>query len=638
MVAGTYAGKRSVRVSTLTVIAPLLLGLLVAGCSDRPAEPASPSVLVVCIDTLRADALGVYGASPAGSPVLDQLAADGLVFDNAFSTSSWTRPAVPSLLTGLFPFQHGMLETHDDGVDVLPDSVQTLAEHLSAAGYRSAAFVQNDHLRRRYSNLDQGFATYVDDAGKAPLIAQRFLSWLDQADDRPFFAYLHFLDVHWPYEPIGLLGSRGISDADRNRVASWGVESRRWWLLREGVRDGELELDDTDLALLRRLYQAELTELDAVLGHLFEVLRARGIWDEMLVIVTSDHGEGFMEHGRLDHGYAQYDELLRVPLILRLPASRGRTGRVENQVQIVDLTATVLELAGISGELPSGSRSLLQAAGGGEQRQVLAQETHGKQTWTALRRANWKYLRKEHQGGGARRRTLPADLVVGDRVRAKGVFVGGRFLADEVKRVSRGDEDLEIRAPLAALVRDPGVFEIMGLSVQVDPDVRFDDGEGRSPFDLLSPGDWVRVDVEWKGPSLRADRVALLAGESERVLEQEGVVTAFGVDTNGVVRLQLGGREVVVNEQAEWKNFSPDQEVIYESGRAEPALREELYDLAADPGEQVNLAGKNTGKLAEMATALAALQASLAEAPRHKRAGALDEKTRRRLQEMGYLE
>jgi hypothetical protein len=137
---------------------------------------------------------------------------------------------------------------------------------------------------------------------------------------------------------------------------------------------------------------------------------------------------------------------------------------------------------------------------------------------------------------------------------------------------------------------------------------------------------------------LRADRVALLADESERVLEQEGVVTAFGVDTNGVLRLQLGGREVVVNEQAEWKNFSPGQEVIYESGGTDPALREELYNLAVDPGEQVNLAGENTGKLAEMASALAALQASLAEAPGHKRAGALDEKTRRRLRKMGYLE
>ena len=635
---GTYAGKRSVRVSTLTIIAPLLLGLLVAGCSKRAADTASPSVLVVCIDTLRADALGAYGASPASSPMLDQLAADGLVFDNAFSTASWTRPSVPSLLTGLFPFQHGMLETHDDGVDVLPDSVHTLAEHLSTAGYRSAAFVQNDHLRRRYSNLDQGFATYVDDAGEAPLIAQRFLSWLDQADDRPFFAYLHFLDVHWPYDPIGLLGSRGISDSDRNRVASWGVEPRRWWLLREGVRDGELELDDEDLALLRRLYQAELTELDAVLGHLFEVLRARGTWDETLVIVTSDHGEGFMEHGRLDHGYAQYDELLRVPLILRLPASRGRTGRVKTQVQIVDIMATVLELTGSSGEPPSGSRSLLQTADGGEQRQVLAQETHGKQTWTALRHTDWKYLRMEDGGGQTRKRTLPADLVVGDRVRAKGVFVGGRFLADEVKRVSRGDEDLEIRAPLAALARAPGVFEIMGLSVQVDPDVRFDDGEGSSPFDFLSPGDWVRIDAKWKGSLLRADRVALLADESERVLEQEGVITAFDVDANGVLRLQLGGREVVVNEQAEWKNFSPGLEVIYESGQAGPALLEELYHLAADPGEQVNLAGKNTDKLAEMVTALAALQASLAEAPGYERAGALDEKTRRRLQEMGYLE
>jgi arylsulfatase A-like enzyme/thioredoxin-like negative regulator of GroEL len=322
--------------------------LLVGRPAPTPALPgfANANVLLVTLDTTRADRLGCYGYAGAETPVLDELARDGVLFEQAASPTGFTLPSHSSILTGLYPPYHGV---RLNGGAALADVHVTLAERLAEHGYRCGAFIGAMVLDGRWG-LGQGFDRYDDEFELGP--DQRFnlakvqrpgdrvvdaaLGWLGEEGDRPFFAWVHLYDPHTPYEPPEPFRSRfdpgGPSppSAGESPSADSQMARLREWLRRQSA-----------------LYDGEIAFTDAQVGRLLDWLDAQGLADDTIVVVVGDHGEGLGSHGETEHGYFIYDFAVRVPFLIRLPAGDLRDVRVPAQVRTVDILPTVLALVGV---------------------------------------------------------------------------------------------------------------------------------------------------------------------------------------------------------------------------------------------------------------------------------------------------
>ncbi len=320
------------------------------------ADPARPNVILIVIDTLRADHVGAYGYSRATTPNIDAFARDGVVFRQAISQGTFTKTSIASLLTSRLPHQHGVYrgvrrrESGDFRADALGSDETTVAEILKSQGFLTGAWVRNPNLGPR-SGLGQGFVTYEHTLRSIEMINAGFSSWLAQAAS-PYrvFAYLHYLDLHSPYRPRPpydtLFGTYAsiYAQGDRDR---WERH------IGTGRLHGRLDsLSQVDLDQLKALYDGLIRYVDDELGRLFAELKRRGVYDNSLIIVTADHGEGFMEHGFLEHSNIPYDELVHVPLVIKLPESRFAGRTIERQVRLVDVMPTILEEVGV--DVPRG--------------------------------------------------------------------------------------------------------------------------------------------------------------------------------------------------------------------------------------------------------------------------------------------
>ncbi len=612
-----------------------------AACSD-PAVPTAtgpgrPNVLVVCIDALRADRLGAYGASPSPSPALDALAKDSILFTNARSVASWTKPSVPSILTGLYPDEHGVLDNSGWHVDTLSPDKATLAAMLRENGWRTGAFVENDQLLRRLSGLDSGFSTYLDGAGRPPEIADRFLNWIGRDTGAPWFAYLHFLDPHLPYTPDDFLIDDDEAQRLRTRIALWDMRGEFWWLLRERVNSGAMRLDEQAVADLDRLYRLEIREVDGVLGRLLGALDRDGLLERTLVIVTADHGEGFFERGRIDHGYGPYRELLHVPLLVRLPGRAHGGTRSDVLAQNVDVAATVLDVLDLPAPPSWSSRSLVAAAQDPAtmRRLALSQERHGHSTQLAATDGRFTYVRSEttpdlrHSTVAAPRSAAP-----GVRVRVRGLFDGERFVSGYVKRATQGDPDLEVAGPVEQVDAAARTVRVLGRTVVVGDGV--DDGDdGLATIPELRPGKHVRVHGEPGDGVLRPTKIEL-AGHGP--VEVEGVirgVSAAGAD----LVIDVGGVAVCVSAKSRWSGFpdAPVDLVEASSDAAAAVVIEELFDRESDPAELRDVAASQPAELARLRGLAEQARAALGPAAPSLRSD-LDDDTRERLRALGYVE
>ncbi|HZM00545.1 MAG TPA: sulfatase, partial [Planctomycetota bacterium] len=323
----------------------------------RAAE--GPTVVLVVVDTLRADRLGCYGGPPQ-TPHIDALAASGVRFAAARSASTWTWPATSSILTGLYPGVHGV---RDHERCLLVEGLDTLPELFMQRGYTTGGFAANP-LIAADNNFDQGFETFVC----APEVTARSLNarieaWLDNTEGCARFLYVHYMDPHLPYSPPPAFRP----PAERLSAFSAEDEQRLRSQL-EGPADSEH--DDPDLGRRwveqsRLLYDAEVAYLDTALGELLDRLQSRGALEDAVVILTADHGEEFLEHGMIGHGNNLYDETLRVPLIVSgFGPSRLEPATVAPPVESKDILPTLAALLGLpppAYELPG--LSLLEARG-----------------------------------------------------------------------------------------------------------------------------------------------------------------------------------------------------------------------------------------------------------------------------------
>ncbi len=314
---------------------------LVETCELLPREADRPNVLVFLVDTLRADHLGAFGYERDTSPRFDALAAEGLRFTQAISQSSWTRPAVASLLTGVYPPVH---QARDRGDKVRSD-LPTLAGALRDAGYETQAIMSNPTCLPTWG-FGKGFSRFVDvdsyevESDKDARVVDAALEALDDLAGRPWFLYVHAMGPHNPYEPPAPYDRR----------------------FRSAVRDAGGEA--AERARLMDLYDGEIAYTDAQFGRLVDALKDQGLYDNTLIVMLSDHGEAFWEHGVNGHGLDLHDEQIRIPLVVKLPGG-GKAGEVRSDLaEIVDVAPTVLEVLDVPAPPSFQGRSLLRAADG----------------------------------------------------------------------------------------------------------------------------------------------------------------------------------------------------------------------------------------------------------------------------------
>lgn len=328
--------------------ATLLLALALA-CGPAGPPAGSINVLLVVLDTTRADALAAYGAAHAFTPTLDRLAGEGVVFTNARSVSAWTLPAHASMFTGLYPSRHG---AHWESPGLLANH-ETLAE-LLAPTHATGGFSENPHIVTT-KGFAQGFERYEEtwrlrkSWDDPPITLELFRQWLAQRDrSRPFFAFINLMTSHLPYRPPERLARRflpsGLSEEEVKRLRA--VEQEQAWLF----MTGSLELSAADLENLRALYAAEVAFADEQVADALEAVREQGEIERTLIVVVGDHGENIGDHGLMEHQFCLYESLLRVPLILHLPGVFAGGGRRTAAVQLVDLLPTVLDAAGVPRE------------------------------------------------------------------------------------------------------------------------------------------------------------------------------------------------------------------------------------------------------------------------------------------------
>lgn len=312
---------------------------------------ARPNLILYVIDTLRADHLQSYGYEAARTPNFARFAAESVLFESALAQSSWTKPTTASVLTGLLPWVHQANRAKDR----LSEDHLTLTELLHASGYRTAGVVNNPNASDIFG-FDQGFEHFVHLTNwRAPAREHHAaaLDWLDGLGEEssPFFLYVHVLEPHGPYEPPAEYlpeGELAVSDPYA------GTIGRRQKLARSGRPPTGQELYD-----LKALYDAEIAYIDAQFAEFLRSLKDRELYRNSVIILHSDHGEEFYDHGNWDHGRSLYSELINVPLVMRLPAGQGAGTRVSLPVQQVDLMPTVLDLVALEGGRDLPGRSLL---------------------------------------------------------------------------------------------------------------------------------------------------------------------------------------------------------------------------------------------------------------------------------------
>jgi arylsulfatase A-like enzyme len=316
----------------------------------RTASTARPSVILIQVETLRADMLPLYGGAPADlTPNLSALAWRGVTFEQAMAPSPWTVPTTASLMTGLPPSAHGAVD-HDRMV--LPGGVPTLAERARASGVATGAVVASDVLRP-HAGFARGFESYAHiPYGNARQVNDLAEAFLSNHVGQQFLLMLHTFDPHSPYSAPGERRDRFV-DEDLAHLTIPGAEGRLVAALRavEEGRGDVPSMDDPDLRFLRQRYLGEIAWMDEQLGALLDVVERLGIDEDTIIVFTSDHGEEFMEHGLLGHGSNLHDESLHVPLVVAAPSGVAlgwpRGARVSAVAETVALYASILDWMGV---------------------------------------------------------------------------------------------------------------------------------------------------------------------------------------------------------------------------------------------------------------------------------------------------
>jgi arylsulfatase A-like enzyme len=346
-------------------------------------KPATvENIVLVSIDTLRADHVSAYGYAQKTTPEIDALAARGVLFENAYAPSSWTTPSHASLFTGLLSSSHGAAQLN---APIRPD-VPLLAEYLKEAGLATGAFVTHllvaDHL-----GFARGFDSFwFQENVPADKPTDAALEWIKSRRGQRFFVFLHYFDPHHPYLPPDAY-VKTYDEFCRNERGDFGSLNKLF--------TGDREARDRVLACLIRRYDDEIRFVDAQIGRLVRQLRDDGLLDRTLLVITADHGEEFLDHGSVLHAITLYEEQLRVPLIFVGGPTNERKGqRLAARVRLIDVMPTLLELLQIKPKKAMQAASLLPLLRGeqGEDRDVIAETSDVGPDRMSLNAGRYKYI------------------------------------------------------------------------------------------------------------------------------------------------------------------------------------------------------------------------------------------------------
>ncbi len=374
---------------------------MVAKPKPLPTQPGTaqgPSVILIIADTLRADYLGAYGSTMTKTPAMDRLAKDGVVFENAFTNSTWTRPSVATIVSSLYASSHKVMYK----TDLLPDGVTTIAETMKDAGYRTVGYVTNINVAPSF-RFEQGFQEYyylspefffgaTDSGAKLAfynvmrLVRERFLSkskwvqyyyqdaqtvngaalpWLDRNGSGPTFTLIHYMDPHDPYFEIPY-----------NGVAVARVDTPN--------------PDPSQRDRMASLYASNVEYLDRFIGNLIEALKQAGRYDDTVIALVSDHGEEFYEHKGWWHGTTLYDEESRIPFIVKLSKNAKAGTRVKAWAQLLDVSPTLAGAAKVTAPETWQGRDLFSDAPAPEA--LFQEEDHEGNVLHSIRTDRWKLI------------------------------------------------------------------------------------------------------------------------------------------------------------------------------------------------------------------------------------------------------
>ncbi len=338
--------------SRITVIGIflLILACLAAAIYGCPRGGEKPSVVMVIIDTLPAGHVGCYGYERSTTPRLDDFAKDGVRFERAIASAPWTLPSIAGLFTGAYPSRH-KAGTHLDPptmadrrmTPMRPDMV-TLAELFQERGYKTVGFFQNPFVHPGFG-LDKGFDLYDYQGGDelnirpAPLVTAAANKWIDENGGDPFFMVVHYFDPHLAYNPPLMTALPYINEYKGELKIPFDPEM-------EDLRSGKTVLSPEDKEYVKGLFDGEIVAVDKELGVFLKRLKEKGIYDKSLIIVTSDHGEEFWEHGGFEHGHSLHREVLEVPLVIKYPGQSHAGAEVKEYVSLLDVFPTVAEFMG----------------------------------------------------------------------------------------------------------------------------------------------------------------------------------------------------------------------------------------------------------------------------------------------------
>lgn len=347
------------------------------------------NVILISIDTLRPDHLSAYGYQ-LRTPAIDQLAEDSVVFNNAIAQAPSTAPSHASIFTSLIPAAHGAFLSRQSSIR---QDVPTLPEILKENGYRTGSFNGGGQLGEKFG-FGRGFEVY-DSFSRSDYENEKFsekvakgLTWINLDRTKKFFLFLHSYDIHVPYAPEK--GDFLAIFPDYQGTMTLPISDR--FLKR--VNNKRVELKEPDIRFIKAAYDAEIRSVDRSIGLLVQSLKDEGLYDKTIIILTSDHGEEFGEHGFMGwHSHTLFDELLRIPLIIKLPKQARAGSRVDLQVSSIDILPTILESVGVGVSDTFHGKSLLSSVLGkteGYSPYAISQKDRGNNLPTSARTLEWK--------------------------------------------------------------------------------------------------------------------------------------------------------------------------------------------------------------------------------------------------------
>lgn len=380
------------------LILGVLLGIwLVGRLEKKTLFPKKFNIIVIGIDTCRKSHMSCYGYNHPTTPFIDELVRDSILFTNAMSQSPWTLPAFASFFTSTYPSVHGARGKAEDGKFFsIRDGIPSGVEIMAKLGILTKAFINAPFLASVFG-FSKGFFEFDYAHGnnarirRANETIKQAMHWIQENRRKQFFLFIHFFDPHLNYDPP----RPPLKRLARQRSFTYQGHLKAPFSLLSEIREKKISLSLDDWQFIKLLYDAEIAFVDENCGRLFYFLQEKRLYEKTLIVVLSDHGEEFLDHDGFEHGHSQYDELLNIPLIIKMPSNFKAGKTISNQVNLIDVMPTLLEMLSAPRPKSFEGKSFLNLITEDkveEKRPAFSEETHWGEELKSVRTDGFKFI------------------------------------------------------------------------------------------------------------------------------------------------------------------------------------------------------------------------------------------------------